>query len=182
MEELSLNILDVVQNSITAQASLIEIEVDIDNHDFLTITIKDNGNGMDETAVKNALNPFYTTKSERNIGLGIPLFKQSAELTGGVFDIKSELNKGTVIKAVFDTNHIDYTPLGAVWDTVALLIQMNGKIDFVYTVKKDNQKFVCDTRKIKNEIGDLLLTDIKTIQLIKQYIEENHKQILKRSY
>lgn len=182
MGELSLNILDIAQNSIVAKATLIEIEVDVDKREFLTITIKDNGVGMDKETLENVTDPFFTSRKTRKIGLGVPLFKQLAEITGGIFDIKSEVGKGTTVKAVFDTTNIDYTPLGDVWDTVALLIQMNKNIDFVYTVKKDGKQFVCDTRQLKEVMDGMSLTDISVVQFIKEYIKENQTEILKRSY
>ena len=182
MQELSLNILDIAQNSIVANATLIEIEVEVDQNDFLSITVRDNGKGMDEETVKNVINPFYTSRTTRKVGLGVPFFKQAAEDTGGAFHIESEVGKGTTIKAVFDTNNIDYTPLGEVWDTVALLIQMNEAIDFVYTVKKDGNEFVCDTRQLKEIMEGMPLSDLAVVQWIKEFIRENQTELLKRSY
>jgi len=182
MQELSLNILDIAQNSIVANATLIEIGIEVDTKDFLTITIRDNGKGMDAESVKNVINPFFTSRTTRKVGLGVPFFKQAAEDTGGSFHIESEVGVGTTIKAVFDTTNIDYTPLGEVWDTVAILIQMNETIDFVYTVKKDGEEFVCDTRQLKEIMEGMPLSDLAVVQWIKEFIRENHTEILKRSY
>ena len=182
MQELSLNILDIAQNSITAQATLIEIALEVDENDFLTITIRDNGKGMDAQAVENVINPFYTSRTTRKVGLGVPFFKQAAESAGGSFEIKSQPGVGTVIKAVFDTNNIDCTPLGEVWDTVAILIQMNENIDFVYSVERDGNRFVCDTRELKQIMEGVPLSDISVVQWIKEFIRENQTEILKRSY
>ena len=182
MQELSLNILDIAQNSIVANATLIEIGVEVDTNDFLSITIRDNGKGMDEDAVKNVVNPFFTSRTTRKVGLGVPFFKQAAEDTGGSFHIESEIGVGTVIKAVFDTTNIDYTPLGEVWDTVAMLIQMNETIDFVYTVKKDGEEFVCDTRQLREIMEGMPLSDLNVVMWIKEFIRENQNEILKRSY
>ena len=182
MQELSLNILDIAQNSIVADATLIEIGVEVDSNDFLTITITDNGKGMDEETVKNVINPFYTSRTTRKVGLGVPFFKQAAESCGGSFEIQSQPGVGTAIKAVFDTNNIDYTPLGEVWDTVAILIQMNEHLDFVYTVRKDGAEFVCDTRQIKEIMEGMPLSDLAVVQWIKEFIRENQTEILKRSY
>ena len=182
MQELSLNILDIAQNSIVANATLIEIEIEVDSQDFLSITIRDNGKGMDEETVKNVINPFYTSRTTRKVGLGVPFFKQAAEDTGGHFSIESEVGKGATIKAVFDTSNIDYTPLGEVWDTVAALIQMNENIDFVYTVKKDGEEFVCDTRQLKEIMEGMPLSDLNVVMWIKEFIRENQTEILKRSY
>ena len=114
MQELSLNVLDIAQNSISAGATLTEITIEVDEKDFLAITIKDNGKGMDSETVKNVTSPFFTSRTTRKVGMGVPFFKQAAEDTGGSFTITSEVGVGTTIKAVFDTNNIDYTPLGEV--------------------------------------------------------------------
>ena len=144
MQELSLNILDIAQNSVVAGASLIEIDIAAYGNDnnMLSITIKDNGKGMDRQTLENVTNPFFTSRTTRKVGLGIPLFKMAAEQTGGSFDITSTVGVGTVVKAVFDTSNIDCTPLGDVWDTVAILTQMNEDIDFVYTASRNGESFV----------------------------------------
>ena len=182
MQELSLNILDIAQNSIVANATLIEIGVEVDENDFLAITVRDNGKGMDQETVENVINPFFTSRTTRKVGLGVPFFKQAAEDTGGSFHIESQVGKGTTIKAVFDTSNIDYTPLGEVWDTVAILIQMNETIDFVYSVKKDGEEFVCDTRQLREIMEGMPLSDLNVVQWIKEFIRENQTEILKRSY
>ena len=182
MQELSLNILDIAQNSIGANATLIEIGVEVDENDFLAITVRDNGKGMDQETVENVINPFFTSRTTRKVGLGVPFFKQAAEDTGGSFHIESQVGKGTTIKAVFDTSNIDYTPLGEVWDTVAILIQMNETIDFVYSVKKDGEEFVCDTRQLREIMEGMPLSDLNVVQWIKEFIRENQTEILKRSY
>ena len=182
MQELSLNILDIAQNSIVANATLIEIGVEVDENDFLAITVRDNGKGMDQETVENVINPFFTSRTTRKVGLGVPFFKQAAEDTGGSFHIESQVGKGTTIKAVFDTTNIDYTPLGEVWDTVAILIQMNETIDFVYSVKKDGEEFVCDTRQLREIMEGMPFSDLNVVQWIKEFIRENQTEILKRSY
>ena len=182
MQELSLNILDIAQNSIVANATLIEISVEVDENDFLAITIRDNGKGMDQETVENVINPFFTSRTTRKVGLGVPFFKQAAEDTGGSFHIESQVGIGTTVKAVFDTTNIDYTPLGEVWDTVAILIQMNENLDFVYTVRKDGEEFVCDTRQLREIMEGMPLSDLNVVQWIKEFIRENQTEILKRSY
>lgn len=182
MQELSLNILDLAQNSISAGASLIEIEIEVKEQNLLYISIKDNGSGMDENMVKNVTNPFCTSRTTRKVGLGVPFFKQAAEQTGGSFCIKSQPGIGTLVSACFNTDHIDYTPLGSVWDTVAILIQMNENIDFVYTVTNKNEQFICDTRQLKLLMEGQPLSNIEVVQFIKEFIRENQMEILKRSY
>ena len=178
MQELSLNILDIAQNSIVADATLIEIGVSVDKNDFLTITIRDNGKGMSEETVKNVINPFYTSRTTRKVGLGVPFFKQAAEDTGGSFRIESKLGEGTFIEAVFEKTERDLF----ISDTVSMLIQMNENLDFVYTVKKDGAEFVCDTRQLKEIMEGMPLSDLAVVQWIKEFIRENQNEILKRSY
>lgn len=184
MQELSLNILDIAQNSISAGASLIEITTEASGEEgrMLTITIKDNGRGMSEEALAQVENPFFTSRTTRKVGLGVPLFKQAAEITGGSFTIESKEGLGTTVTAVFDTQSIDCTPLGDVADTVGILIQMNGDIDFVYTVRASDREFVCDTRDLKRIMEGRPLTDIAVVQWIKEYIDENQLDILGRRY
>ncbi len=184
MQELSLNILDIAQNSVVAGASLIEIDIAAYGNDnnMLSISIKDNGKGMDRQTLENVTNPFFTSRTTRKVGLGIPLFKMAAEQTGGSFEITSAVGVGTVVKAVFDTSNIDCTPLGDVWDTVAILIQMNEDIDFVYTASRNGESFVCDTRQLKEIMEGAPLSDPMVVRWIKEFIEENQFEIFKRRY
>ena len=132
MEDLSLHVLDVAENAIMAAASRIEIVI-IDNRDKLmqTISITDNGTGMDKETVKNALDPFFTTKKKKT-GLGIPLFAQAAKEAGGALKIRSTLDKGTEIKATFRLDHIDKKPLGNMVETIRVLKATHPEIDFIY--------------------------------------------------
>lgn len=181
MQELSLNILDIAQNSIAADATLVKIQISVTDP-FLTITIADNGKGMSKEILDNVASPFCTHRTSRRVGLGIPFFKQAAEATNGSFSVESTPGVGTTVTAVFDTSHIDYTPLGDVYDTIAILIQMNDTLDFVYTVKKLNQEFVCDTKELREIMGDTPLSDLTVVKFIKDFIKENQFEILKRRY
>ena len=129
MDEISLNILDIVQNSIKAQATYISIAINIDrNKDLISIIIEDNGQGISKEQLDKVDDPFYTTRTTRNIGLGIPFFKQAALQTGGDFYITSKLGQGTNVKAEFVFSHIDRMPLGNIVDTIHLLITMGQNI------------------------------------------------------
>ncbi len=126
MRELSLNVMDVAQNSVRAQATLVFITVeDSDKNDSLTITIEDNGCGMTEEQVAQVIDPFFTTRTTRKVGLGVPLFKMSAEQTGGSFSIESEVGRGTKTQASYVKSHVDMTPLGDINSTVSILIRCN---------------------------------------------------------
>ena len=180
MRELSLNILDIAQNSITANASLITIEV-LENtlEQTLLIGIYDNGKGMSEEQVKSVIDPFFTTRTTRKVGMGIPLFKMAAEQTGGNLEIESELGVGTQIRAIFKTDSVDFTPLGDVASTIQMLITMNTDRDFVYKHKVDDKEFVCDTRELKAILGDVPLDTYEVSQWILEFIKENTEVLYK---
>ena len=174
MRELSLNILDIAQNSISAGAPLITIEVSENTTDHtLLIGIYDNGKGMSEEQVKSVIDPFFTTRTTRKVGMGIPLFKMAAEQTGGSLEIKSELGVGTEVRAYFKTDSVDFTPLGDVASTIQMLITMNTDRDFVYKHIVDGKEFVCDTREIKAILGDVPLDSYEISQWILEFINQN---------
>lgn len=180
MRELSLNILDIVQNSITANASLITIEVSENTVEHtLLIGVYDNGKGMSETQVQSVIDPFFTTRTTRKVGMGIPLFKMAAEQTGGNLEIESELGVGTQIQAIFKTDSVDFTPLGDVASTIQMLITMNTDRDFVYKHKVDEKEFICDTRELKAILGDVPLDTYEVSQWILEFIKENTEVLYK---
>ena len=180
MRELSLNILDVAQNSITAGASLITVEVTENTVDkTMLIGIYDNGKGMSEEQVKSVVDPFYTTRTTRKVGMGIPLFKMAAEQTGGGLEIESETGVGTSVRAAFKTDSVDFTPLGDIASTVQMLITMNTDRDFVYKRTVDGKEFVCDTRELKAILGDVPLDTYEISQWILEFIKENTEVLYK---
>ena len=179
MRELSLNVLDIAQNSISADASLIEIEIaeNTADHDLL-ISICDNGRGMTKEQVENVRDPFFTTRTTRKVGMGIPLFKFAAEMTGGSLEIESEVGVGTKVRAYFKTNHLDFTPVGDMTSTIISLVTMNLHMDFLYRRKVDDKEFAVDTRQLKEILGDVPLNEPSIALWITQYINENTKQLL----
>jgi len=180
MRELSLNILDIAQNSISAGAPLITIEVSENTTDHtLLIGIYDNGKGMSDDQVKSVIDPFFTTRTTRKVGMGIPLFKMAAEQTGGSLEIKSELGVGTEVKALFKTNSVDFTPLGDVASTIQMLITMNTDRDFVYKHSVDGKEFICDTRELKAILGDVPLDTYEVSQWLIEFIKENTEVLYK---
>ena len=179
MRELSLNVLDIAQNSVSADASLIEIELieDTENHSLL-IGIYDNGKGMTPEQVENVRDPFFTTRTTRKVGMGIPLFKFAAEMTGGKLEIDSEVGVGTKVKAYFKTDHLDFTPVGDMTSTMMSLITMNLHIDFLYRRSLDGREFTLDTRQLKEILGDVPMNEPGIAMWITQYINENTKQLI----
>ena len=177
LPEISLNVLDIAQNSIRAEADLIEIGVYVDRKaDTLTVIINDNGCGMTKEQIAHVEDPFFTTRSTRKIGLGVPFFKMSAIITGGSFEITSEVKVGTKVKAVFVLSHIDRMPLGDINSTIHTLVTYNTNIDFVYTYEFDGESFVLDTRQMKEILGGVPLDSPEVSAYIKEYLDENKKE------
>ena len=182
MKELSLNILDIAENSIKAKALLTEILIG-ETDDELTIEIIDNGCGMSADILSRVTDPFYTTRTTRKVGLGIPFFKMEAEMTGGSFEISSRSEKenpdnhGTDVKAVFMKNHIDYIPLGDVISTVTTLIQGHPDSDFLFRHTKGKEEVSLDTRELRKELGDVSLAEFEVIKWIGAYLDEQYQQL-----
>ena len=178
MRELSLNVMDVAQNSVRAEASLVEIEVEeSDKNDSLSITIRDNGCGMTQEQVQQVIDPFFTTRTTRKVGLGVPLFKMSAEQTGGSFDITSEVGRGTQTRARYVKSHVDMIPLGDINSTVSILIRCNPEIDFVFTHSTDKGAFTLDTRELREVLEGVSLDTPDVVEWIEQFLEEQTENI-----
>ena len=178
MRELSLNVMDVAQNSVRANAGLVTITVtESDKSDSLTISIADDGCGMTEEQVSQVTDPFFTTRTTRKVGLGVPLFKLSAEQTGGSFNIESELGKGTVTTVTYVKSHVDMTPLGDINSTVSILIRCNPDIDFVFTRTTDKGSFTLDTRELRVVLEGVPLDTPDVLEWIEQFLKENTENI-----
>lgn len=179
MRELSLNVLDIVQNSISANASLIEVELlEHIKKDLLEINIFDNGKGMTNEQVKSVTDPFYTTRTTRKVGLGIPLFKMAAEMAGGRLSIESKPNCGTKIYTSYVYSSIDRMPIGDMNMTIVMLIQMNPDIDFVYTHSVNDAEYKLDTRELRKQLDGVPLDTTDVLDWIKEYLAENDAELL----
>ena len=181
MQELSMHLLDIAENSVKAGADLIEIALILNEPTgFLTISVKDNGCGMSAETVARVTDPFYTSRTTRRVGLGIPLLKQAAQLTDGDVAIESAVDVGTTVTATFRMGHIDLMPLGDMAGTMATLIQCNPDIDFVLTAKRDDLSFAVDTREMRALLGEVPLSDPQVYVFIKDYLNENLSPILQQ--
>ena len=175
MSELSLNILDIAQNSIAAGASLVEIDVDEDNNsDLLAIRVKDDGKGMSKEFLEVVDNPFITTRTTRKIGLGISFLKEAAEMTGGSITLESTLGEGTVITATFVLSHIDRQPIGNLTETIITLVSLNTEIDFDIKYRVGENEFIFSTREVKAMLGeDASLNAPAIVIFLTEYISEH---------
>ncbi|MFC1650455.1 ATP-binding protein [Candidatus Latescibacterota bacterium] len=148
MEDLSLHILDIAENAVRADAKKIVIDISEDeNNDLLTICISDDGLGMDEEMVKHALDPFFTTKNGKRIGLGLSMLSQAAREADGKMELKSEQGAGTKIKANFKLSHPDMKPLGNIFETLTVLITGCPSIQFIYNYSKGDYDFSFDSNR-----------------------------------
>lgn len=178
MKELSLNILDIAENSVRAKAKNIKIEIE-ETEETILIRISDDGCGMTEDFLKKVTDPFSTTRTTRNVGLGIPLLKLEAELTGGYVDIKSvhesvSQNHGTVTTALFYKNHVDTTPLGDIISTVVTLIQCNPELDFLFRHTMPQKSVTLDTKEMRTMLGEVPLNNAEVIMWLKGYLSEQY--------
>ena len=180
MKELSLNILDIVQNSIKAKASLVGIDI-VETDETLEIIVSDNGCGMKQDFLATVTDPFSTTRTTRKVGLGIPLLKLQAEQTGGNFSITSRHESehpdshGTETRALYYKNHIDMTPLGDIIATIVILIQCNPHIDFCFCHKVNQKEIVLDTREMRAILGDIPLNSAEVIGWVSESLGEQYK-------
>ena len=179
MKELSLNILDVAENSVKARASLTEILLTEQNR-TLTLTLRDNGCGMSEEILKGVTDPFYTTRTTRKVGMGLPLLKLAAEQTGGSMEITSvsedvdPVNHGTEVTAVFFEDHLDFTPLGDVISSIVTLIQGHPDTDFYFRHSMEDNTVELDTRELREVLDGVPLNSYEVIKWIEDYLKEQY--------
>ena len=178
MKELSLNILDISQNSVKANASKIEIVLtESVKEDLVTIKIIDNGSGMSEELVASVIDPFVTTRTTRKVGLGIPLLRQLTIDTEGEFDIQSKLGEGTSVFASFKLSHLDRPPIGDMPSTVVTIISSNPDIRYIYTHITDVGEFVLDTDEIKETLDGIPISEPEILVWLGGYLTENLNSI-----
>ena len=180
MKELSLNVLDIAENSVKARATLISIEV-LEDAESLTLTINNDGCGMKEEMLRSVIDPFCTTRTTRKVGLGIPLLKMAAEQTGGYVTITSRHESeypdthGTCVTAVFYKQHIDFTPMGDIISTLTTLIQGSPTIDFVFRHGMADRTVALDTREMREILGaEIPLNDPEILRWIAQCLKEQY--------
>jgi hypothetical protein len=165
--------MDVAENGLDAGADLIRITVREDRDaDRMEITITDNGRGIPREILPRILDPFYTTRTTRRVGLGLSLFREASRRCEGDLQVQSEEGRGTEVTATFRLSHIDLPPLGDVAGTLAALIAGNGQADFVYTHEVDGRRFELDTRAIREELEGVPLHHPEVIRYVTQTVRE----------
>jgi len=178
MREIALHLMDIAENSVAAEGRNICIEVHEDmQSDLLTASITDDGRGMDAETANHVMDPFYTTRTTRKVGLGIPLFKLAAEMSEGGLSLVTESGKGAKIEARFRHSHIDRMPLGDISSTFLALLVSHPEIHWVFiyqTTDKDGNvdNFEFDDTELKNELGDMPITEPDILTFVRGLIEE----------
>ena len=181
MKELSLNILDIAENSVKARATLVQILIE-ETEETLTLTVADNGCGMTEEILKGVSDPFYTTRTTRRVGMGIPLLKLAAEQTGGEVHIESRTvqdspdDHGTVIAATFDTKSIDFTPVGDMVSTMCTIIQGHPEVDYQFVHQTPLFDVSLNTAELRAVLGeDVPLSGYEVIGWISDYLTQQYQ-------
>ncbi|MFH1138696.1 MAG: ATP-binding protein [Pseudomonadota bacterium] len=173
MEEISLHILDVAENALGAGARRIGIRLEIDEkNDRLRLELTDDGRGMTPEVLRQAADPFFTTRTTRRIGLGLPLLKQAAEQSGGSFSLESSPGRGTAVKAEFGLSHWDRPPLGDMASTLLTLIVGRPEVDFVYRQVTGAGEFELDSGEIKQVLEGVSLSDPEVVLFLEKNVRE----------
>lgn len=183
MRELSLHLLDIAENSISAGAKNITINIfENSTTDLLQIEVFDDGRGMSAEMVKQVIDPFVTSRTTRKVGLGIPLLKEAAEACKGTLQLKSNLGKGTSLEVVFQRSHIDRMPLGDVSTTFLNLLVSNPDIHWVFRYQVNENEFFFDDIEVKEAVGDISFTEPEVLKVIREIFETGITNLKSMNY
>ena len=178
MLELALHLLDIAENSTRAGAKTIMITMQEDDaSDRLQMDVADDGAGMDEETLAKALDPFYTTKKVRRVGLGLPMLSQAAERTDGRLLLESKPGEGTRLAVTFGLRHMDRQPLGDVAGVLTTLIAGNPDVRFVYSHEHNGRSFHFDTEEIKKELEEVPINHPEILKFIRTHVQEGLQEI-----
>ena len=173
MRELSLHILDVLENGLAAGATLLELEIiESSARNLLSIRVSDNGRGMDARTLARVTDPFFTTRTTRDVGLGLPLLRAAAERCNGRLTIDSQPGQGTRVVADFERDHIDRAPLGDMKSTLLGVILSEGACDLCYAHRVDAREFGVDTRELRARLGGVPLTHPSVRAWLEEYLDQ----------
>jgi hypothetical protein len=173
LREIALHLLDIAENSVAANAKTITLTVEQDlQNDRLKLAVDDDGKGMNEDLLAQVTDPFFTTRTTRKVGLGIPLFKEAAEACNGSLTITSTPGRGTRLEAEFQRSHIDRMPLGDLAGTLLTLVVAYAYIHWVFVYRANGAEFVFDNEPIKQELGDVPLTEPVILAFVREMLEQ----------
>ena len=172
-----MHILDIVRNSVEANAKDIFVSMNIDAKDVLTIRFEDNGRGMSPEMVKNVTDPFVTTRTTRKVGMGLSLIKMNAELTGGTLSIESEQGKGTIVSVCFNMSHIDCLPFGDLGSVFSMLLGGNPGHRFIFDFSVKDDEFSINSDEIWMMTKETGISQLKMMRFLKEMINNNLKDM-----
>jgi K+-sensing histidine kinase KdpD len=163
---------------VNAGARNISIVIDEDLQvDRMTIEIGDDGRGMTAEAAQRATDPFFTTRSTRRIGMGLPLLRQAAEMANGKLEIQSALNSGTTVRATFQLSHVDRKPLGSMAETITALLTTEHQVNILYRHSRGGKTVTFDSKHVEDQLGDILLNSIEALSLVRTYLEQEESSL-----
>lgn len=178
MEDLSLHILDVAENSLKAGAKQIRIKILEDlEADRLELEVEDDGSGMDPEIAARALDPFVTTRTTRRLGLGLPLLREAARMAGGEVELESQPGRGTRVRATFQHSHVDRKPLGDMGATVVGILLGGPRIDVLYEHTREGRSFRFDSRELRKKLDPVGLTEPEVLTWIRERVREGLLEI-----
>ncbi len=178
MNDLALHLLDIVQNSLAAGATFITVRIEENpRKNFLIMSVEDNGCGMNEEQLQKLSDPFFTSRTTRRVGLGVPLLRQTAEQSGGKLEVVSRPGKGTCLTAHFQYDHLDRPPLGDVANAMVLMISANPGVDFAYRYSYNEKSYEITTRELKNVLDGVPLNDLYIMEMVEEMIKENQNDL-----
>ncbi|HBN09088.1 MAG TPA: ATP-binding protein [Cyanobacteria bacterium UBA8530] len=167
MKELSLHVLDIVENSVRAGARNVLIEI-TEQQDRLVILVRDDGCGMDETTLAHLFDPFFSSRRERRVGLGLSLFREAARRCGGDVVVCSSPGAGTTVKATFRRSHIDLPPLGDLAGTLVTLMVLYPEADFFLNYRAGDDEFLFSTAEMRAVLEDVPISHPLAIDLVRE--------------
>ena len=178
MEDLALHILDIARNGAEAGATRVEILVDEDPAtDTLRIVVTDNGRGMDADTAGRALDPFFTTRQTRVVGLGLPLLRQAAEAAGGGLHVASEPGAGTRVEALFGLTHLDRAPLGDVETTVLVLMASHPDVDLDWTHRRGDREYSLAAADLRSALDGASLGSPAGLALLRSAVRHGEQTL-----
>jgi anti-sigma regulatory factor (Ser/Thr protein kinase) len=178
MREIALHILDIAQNSIAAKASVVTIDIKEDSgEDTLRVSITDNGKGMSAETVEKVIDPFYTTRTTRKVGLGLPMLRQVALACEGSFEIDSQPGRGTKVSVSYKRSHIDRPPLGDMASTMLTILLGNEVVDYVYSHSAHGRVFSFESREMKELLEGVSFQTLEVYDWLKGFLTEGERSL-----
>jgi len=174
LRELSLHILDIAENGLDAGATFIGIFIsEAREEDLLSIAIEDNGRGISSKRLEKVLDPFFTTRQTRRVGLGLSLFRETSRRCGGSFTLTSREGRGTQVKATFGLSHIDLPPMGDIAGCISTILMGHPRVDLLYDHEVDGESFRFDTREIKEGLEEVPINNPRVLMHLIEMIRQS---------